>query len=82
MEIFNPCGISKATSGTASPVGTASTVFNIPHGLGKVPTHAAVIPKNALSAALYFITTDSTNITVTYLAGITGTLSISWLAYI
>lgn len=67
-------------TGTASPTGTATTVFNIPHGMAVTPAFAAVVPKNTLSAALFFVTWDSTNITVTYLAGLTGALSLGRMA--
>ena len=82
MELYSPCSINKAASGVVNPTGTATTVFTIPHGLGAIPAHAVITPRNALSAALYYLTVDSTNITVTYLAGITGALSIGWFAYI
>ena len=66
-------------TGTATPTGSSTTVFTIPHGLGTAPTFSKVTPKNALSAALFYATTDGTNITVTYLAALTGALSLNWM---
>lgn len=71
--------IKTLTTGTATPTGSATTVFTIPHGLGLAPSFAKVTPKNSLSAALFYATTDSTNITVTYLAALTGALSLNWM---
>ena len=67
-------------AGTATPTGTATTVFTIPHNLGFVPAFAQVVPQNALSAALYSVSWDATNITVTYLVGLTGSVSLGWMA--
>lgn len=68
------------TTGAASPTGTATTVFTIPHSLGTTPSFASVQPKNVLSAALFYATWDATNITVTYAAGLTGALALGWMA--
>lgn len=67
-------------TGTATPTGTATTVFTIAHGMGVAPSWCGVTAQNALSAALSAVTWDATNITVTYLAGLTGALSLAWVA--
>jgi hypothetical protein len=66
--------------GTVAPVGAATTVFTIAHGMLKAPVWCGVTPGNALSAALFSCTWDATNITVTYLVALTGTLSLEWIA--
>lgn len=70
------------SSGTATPVANGViTVFNITHGLGRIPTNVIVNGGNALSSATRIITWDATNITITYLvAPLTGTLSLRWTA--
>lgn len=65
-------------TGTATPTGTATTVFTIAHGLGATPSHVSVTPKNLLSTALFTVAWDATNITVTYITGLTGALSLGW----
>lgn len=77
-----PSPISKFASGTATPTGSVTTTFMIPHGLGSIPNFAMVMPKNALATALYSLTWDATNITVTYLAALTGSLSLAWFAVV
>lgn len=67
-------------TGTATPTGAATTVFNIPHGLAAAPRWAAVTPGNALSAALFSVTWDATNLIVTFAVGLTGALSLQWIA--
>lgn len=67
-------------TGTSAPVGAATTVFTIAHGVGTVPAFCSVTPNNTLSTALFNVTWDATNITVTYLVGLTGTLSLKWVA--
>lgn len=67
-------------SGTASPTGAVTTVFTVAHGLGTTPAWCGVSPGNALSSALFNISWDSANITITYLTALTGTLSIRWVA--
>jgi hypothetical protein len=68
------------TTGSVAPTGSITTVFTIPHALGTTPTFAHVSPKNLLSTALFTTTWDATNITVTYLTGLTGALSLGWMA--
>lgn len=75
-----PSVVKSFATGTFAPTGTATTVFNIPHGLGATPAFAQVVGKNLLSTALFTTTWDATNITVTYLTGLTGTLSLGWVA--
>jgi hypothetical protein len=59
------------------------TSFSFAHGAGSLPTYVNVTFKNVLSAALNFVTWDSTNITVTYLtAPLTGALAFTWLAVV
>lgn len=67
-------------SGTATPTGAATLVFNIPHGLGVAPRWAGVMPGNALGAALFYVTWDATNIIVTFAVGLTGAMSLQWVA--
>lgn len=67
-------------SGTATPTGTATTVFTVAHGLGTTPAWCGVSPGNVLSGALFYIAWDATNITITYLTALTGTLSLRWVA--
>lgn len=66
-------------TGSSSPVGSVTTVFQIPHGMSTIPSFANVTAKNVLSAALFTTTWDATNITVTYVTGLTGTLSLGWM---
>lgn len=80
MKVNAPQAIKTLTTGTVTPTGTATTVFTIPHSLGTTPSFAMVIGKNVLSTALFTTTWDATNITVTYLTGLTGALSLSWMA--
>lgn len=79
-NVLIPGGVFSIVSGTSAPTGTATTVFTIAHGLGRTPQWASVTPGNALSAALFSAAWDATNITVTYLAGLTGALSLNWTA--
>lgn len=65
---------------TFTATGTATTVFTIPHGFAVKPSFCSVAPANALSAALCYWTWDATNITVTYLSGLTGSVSLEWCA--
>ena len=67
-------------TGLSTPSGAATTIFNIPHGLGKIPAWCGITPGNVLSAALFDVSWDTTNITVTYMTAVTGVLSIQWVA--
>jgi hypothetical protein len=87
MAVKNPTQVSAASltgrsRGTATPAANGIlTAFNIAHGLGSTPALVAVSPRNALSAALRFVTVDATNIAITYLvAPPTGSLSFAWSA--
>lgn len=80
MKVSTPTSSKAITTGSATPTGTATTVFTVSHGLGSTPSFAAVSPKNVLTAALCHVTWDSTNITLTFLVALTGSLSFSWVA--
>lgn len=67
-------------TGLATPTATASTVFTLPHGLGCIPAWCGVTPGNVLSASLFDVNWDNTNITVTYLTSLSGALSLYWIA--
>ena len=71
---------SPIATGLATPTGTASTVFNVPHGMGTKPRWCGISAENVLSAAAYTVTWDATNVIVTYLTAITGALSLGWVA--
>lgn len=72
----------KTVTGSATPAANGIlTSFSFAHGLGSAPSYANVSPGNALSAALFSVTSDATNITVTYAAApLTGALSFKWIA--
>lgn len=76
--------ITNIKNGTATPATNGIlTAFTIAHGLSGTPVHVNIVPKSALSSALFFVTWDATNITVTYaVAPLTGNLSLSWMAFI
>jgi len=87
MAVRNPTSVSVSSlsgrsRGTATPAANGVvTAFTIAHGLGSAPAYVSVVPRNALSAALCYVTSDATNITVTYLvAPLTGSLGFSWSA--
>jgi len=71
-------------SASFSQVGAATTVFTVtigstqPNNTYKVN----VTPTSALSAALFFVTNKTTTtFTVTYLAGLTGTVTFDWALF-
>lgn len=68
--------------GTSTPAANGVlTAFTIAHGLGATPTYFSVTPGNLLSAALFYVTADATNLTVTFAAApLTGALSLRWVA--
>lgn len=74
----------KIVTGTFTGTGNASTtVFNTAHGLGKAPSYANVVGGNAATAALKSITSDATNIIVTFVAAPgAGALTGKWIAVI
>lgn len=81
MNVSSPTTASKTIlTGTAAPTGTATTVFTVAHGMGASPTFCSVTPKNLLATALFTTSWDATNITITYLTGLTGALSLGWMA--
>ncbi|HEY8879200.1 MAG TPA: hypothetical protein VIN03_16650 [Roseateles sp.] len=72
-------GRSRGSSAPNSPGGQAT--YTIAHGLAGTPSFVCVQPKNTLSAALFFLTADATNITITYaVAPLSGTLGFYWSA--
>lgn len=68
-------------SGSFSGVGTATTTFTVTFG-GTQPnsTYKVIVtPTAALSAALFYVTNKTTTtFDVTYLAGLTGTVTFDW----
>lgn len=80
ISIISP--IKQYAYGTATPTASLTLTFNIPHGLGVVPNFANVSPKNTLSAAIFTVTWDATNIIVTYLGALTGAMSLGWVALV
>ena len=79
-NLLIPGGVLGFVSGTATPTGAATTAFTIAHGLARVPAWCGVTPGNALSAALFSVSWDGTNITVTFITAVTGATSLQWLA--
>lgn len=69
-------------SGSFSGAGTATTVFTVTFG-GTQPNatyKVNVTPTAALSAALFYVTNKTTTtFDVTYLAGLTGTVTFDWV---
>jgi len=85
MPINNPssaASIQGRSRGSATPTAPGAVAsFTIAHGLGSTPAHYTVTPRNALSAALMYVTADATNLTITYAAApLAGALSFSWSA--
>lgn len=75
-------GAPKSGTATFSPNGSA-TVFNIAHGVGKAPTSKSVLPLNTVSSQRPAITSDGTNLIITYPVAPTSgtnTLSFRWHA--
>lgn len=67
--------------GGFSATGTATTAFTVTIGVTQANTtyRVFVTPTVALSAALFYISTKSTTtFTVTFLAGLTGTVAFDW----
>jgi len=68
-------------SGSFSQVGTATTVFTVTIGTTQPNTtyRINITPTAALSAALFYVTNKTTTtFDVTYLAGLTGTVTFDW----
>lgn len=71
----------KILAGSVSQVGTATTTFTVTIGSTQVNNtyKINVTPTSALSAALFYVTNKTTTtFDVTYLAGLTGTVSFDW----
>lgn len=68
------------STGTSSQNGTGVlTTFNIPHGLGVIPSYYAVTPTSAIAAALSAMSADANNIIVNFLIAPTvGTNNLTW----
>lgn len=69
-------------AGSFSGAGTATTVFTVTFGNTQANTSYKVLvtPTSALSAALFYVTNKTTTtFDVTYLAGLTGTVTFDWL---
>jgi hypothetical protein len=67
-------------TGNAVITGAATTVFTFPHGMATTPAFVSVMPRNSLSSALFSINWNATNVIVTYLTAITGSVSLGWQA--
>lgn len=80
MNITKVSPVKNFSAGISAQTGTATLVFTIPHNHGTLPAYVNVTSHNALSAALFYLTWDSTNITVTFAVGLTGTVALSWMA--
>lgn len=68
-------------SGSFSQVVVAATVFTVTFGvtLPSANYQVSITPTSALSAALFFVTNKTTTtFQVTYLAGLTGTVTFDW----
>lgn len=75
---------SKVTAGSFSGAGTATTVFTVTIGVTMANStyKVQVTPTSSLSAALFFVTNKTaTTFDVTYLAGLTGTVTFDWLVF-
>lgn len=70
----------KTIAGSATKSGDgATTTFTIAHGLGSTPVYFNVVPKNAASAGISYMTADGTNITIVYtVAPASGTNNLSY----
>lgn len=79
MRVSSPSTAKTILTGFATPTGSATTVFTVPHGLGAIPSYSGVTPQNVLSSALFFVTADATNVKITYLTGLTGQLALNWI---
>jgi hypothetical protein len=73
--------IGAVKAGSFSGTGTATTTFVVTTGV-TMPNNTYkvnVTPTSALSAAVFYVTSKSTTqFTVTYLAGLTGTVTFDW----
>ena len=75
---------SVATTGSFSGVGAATTVFTVTIGqtMANTTYKVNVSPTAVLSAALFYITNKTTTtFDVTYLAGLTGTVTFDWAVF-
>ena len=63
----------------------STTAFTIAHGLYDTPNHATVTAGSSAAAAAYYVSWDSTNLTVTFLAAPangTNNLLLAWRAWL
>lgn len=74
--------LNKGLSGSFSQIGAATTVFTVTFG-GTQPNSTYkinVTPTNLLAAAAFYVTNKtSTTFDVTYIAGLTGTVTFDWI---
>lgn len=78
---FVAANSSKVYSGSFSGAGTATTAFTVSIGTtqANITYKVGVTPTSALSAALFYVTNKTTTtFDVTYLAGLTGTVTFDW----
>ena len=76
-----PITITTMKLNSFSGVGTATTVFTVTIGqtMANTTYKVNVTPTSALSAALFYVTNKTTTtFDVTYLAGLTGTVTFDW----
>lgn len=74
--------VSRSYAGSISQSGTATTVFTVTIGttLASNTYKVAVTPTSSLSAAFYYVTNKTTTtFDVTYLTGLTGTVTFDWI---
>lgn len=77
-------GIGSSVAGSFSGVGTATTSFTVTIGVTMANNtyKVNVTPTAALSAAVFYISAKTTTtFTVTYLAGLTGTVTFDWAIF-
>jgi len=75
-------GTNLPIAGSFSGVGTATTVFTVTIGrtMANTTYKVNVTPTSVLSAALFYVTNKTTTtFDVTYMAGLTGTVTFDWI---
>lgn len=75
-------GLLSGKTGSFSQVGTATTVFTVTFGGTQANStyKVCVTPTVLLSAAVFYVTNKTTTtFDVTYLAGLTGTVTFDWV---
>lgn len=79
---WRPIGASSPIRGTVSTTGTSTTVFTVTIGTTMPNTNytiGGIEALNALSSAVHYVTNKTTtSFDVTYLSGLTGTVSFDW----